>query len=218
VTRTPAIVLRSLLPAPLRIGGVDLLPLTIGHCLVLDRLDSAALGNTLGLTRLDLFRTLYVLSHPYDVSEQQLARDREAFDAVVVGFSRSVPNIEEIELNAIIQAHLVGAFASHADVDFKPTEGSVQYGPDGNGFGWAMNLVCALIEFTHRPLAEILAMPIATAFALCACSMVRSGAEWRDDSWTMAERHEREDAAAAVKEAKEDTAAKSKGSKRRNKQ
>jgi hypothetical protein len=193
VTRTPQIVLRSLLPSPLRISGLALLPVTIGHCLVLDRLGSAALTGE-PMKQVDLFRCLYVLGYDYQFAAARLDLGLDVFDAAVVEYSKTIPVIEETEIQLILRAHLQGAGQSNADVEFKQEEGAVQFGPDGNGCGWILNLVSALLALTHQPMERILDTPVITAMALSVVDRVRAGAEWHETSWTACERQDGEGA------------------------
>ena len=202
--RTPSIVRRALLPMPLRIGDkVRLLPVTIGHALLLHELCSpfvlakskAAIANG------EIFRAIFILAHPGAVTEALLAGDVGALDDAVAKFSIDLPEIPDAAFAAVVRHHINAAFESFAKTEFPQREGATIHitGPDGNGLGVMLNLVGHLIEMGHEPdLARLKNIPVITAFALSISNSIRAGAEWDDPSYAQIDRIDEEDAAAAA--------------------
>ena len=195
---TPAIVARALQPLAVTGGNATVLPLTIGHCLLLDRSDSRVLrdGATDGL---DLFRAVYILTRPAADSETVLARGRETFDAAVLDYIATLESVTAGELAALVYAQIVAAFAPDAQVVF-PNEGrgEMLVNTEGNGLGWVLNLIMALFEGgLVTSMRAALEMPVATAIALTIGSAVRNGAEWSEPSYVAADRIDREELATA---------------------
>lgn len=201
MTRTPVTVVAALQPLPLTVSGITLLPLTVGHCLLLDRLgvdiwakewrdDETAVA-------------LFVLSRPQSESCAIMAKNRTDFDNAVVTNYSTTANVDNEYLTLFILSHCRSAFSAFASLDpprigsttsesFEPL-GSCQ---DGNGLGWLLNIV---IDYQVRAHCwdwrALLDLPIATAFVLSTADKVSEGWTWRQPSFVAMDRIDAEERA-----------------------
>jgi hypothetical protein len=196
--KTPSTVVNALQPLPLELGNALLLPPTIGHCILLDRLDTGILQAKELPTGAALFTAIFILSHPSLESERLLAHSDKAFQSAVADFSRKIPTLDEAMIGVILAAHVNRAFEPYADTEFPKIndrdgwkEIPIAGKTPGNGLGWLANLVGCIAS--GRIPREILDMPVATAFALAVINRIQSGAEWRDLTYI-----ERDEEAAAT--------------------
>ena len=189
--RTPDIVSRALQPLPNQCGTVTLLPLTIGHALLLDRLATGALQRN-GLAGLPLLRAVFILSRPSAATETLLEGGIAALEAAETDYAATLTGLDEPTLSRWLFAHVLAAFEAEAEVIFAE-DGEVELiAGDGNGLGGILNLASAVVEMqlvrSHR---ELLATPVSVAIVLTTAGAIRRGATWADPTYV--DRQERTD-------------------------
>lgn len=182
--RTPEIVIHALQPLPIRFGGVAVLPLTFGHALLLDRLDSPALPGG-QLTGLPLYRAVYVLTRPARATEDALAAGPDSFDVTVTRFSKSIAHIEENALAFMIFAQVQAAYRPNRKTIARqnPDDPPIDTLGD-NGLGDVLNCAAGFFEITHATtLREFLDFPIAAFAALQTAAAIRAGDHWGEPAY-----------------------------------
>ena len=185
--RTPSIVVAALQPLPMPVGGLVLQPLTVGHCLLLDRRGVPALLNA-PLVEAQLFEALFILSRPQQASVDVLARGEAAWNSAVVESCRATAAIKHDVLALLVRIHCQAALAPFSkltppqrpgeDSQFEPLGGS---GNEGNGLGWVLNLVA---EYQSRNRCwdwrTLLDLPVATGAVLNTAARICEGFTWTE--------------------------------------
>lgn len=97
---------------PLRVGDLDLHPLTLGTLILLEQLDSPLvdLEGTAEVSVKDLAEALYVLTRHLPASRAVLARGREAFDTAVMELANQIPAGELLAVGQKVRDHLAATF------------------------------------------------------------------------------------------------------------
>ncbi len=122
---TPKRALAALATAPLKVAGVVLRPLTLGHAIVLEKIGCPLLGakaDAAKLRVLDLLPTAYVLATDPQEALGKLAEGRPVFDAAVTAFASGISASDGLRLARAV----LSLFAAVDGV-------SPQGGPEGNG-------------------------------------------------------------------------------------
>jgi hypothetical protein len=114
----PAVVTDALLATPLRIGDIQLQPLTLGLYLLLEKMGSPIVrAGAQDVSPLALFQAVYVLAHPLPESLAAWAQGPDLFDAAVLGFADRIPLSELDKLGDKIIQHVKAAFATAAKTE-----------------------------------------------------------------------------------------------------
>lgn len=193
---TPKLVSRALLALPTSLEGMRLLPLTLGHGLLLDYFDDGALTGLLA-NELAVFRSLFVLTRSEAVTRQILAESPDAVPGLICEFSKTAPAVPSNILALTIHLHICSMWSTWREVKF-PSADTVAFSLDGSGLGDLLGIAAALWDSGVTSLDEIRAFPLQAAGALLTASKIGAGAEWVDESFIAEVRHAKEDAVAEL--------------------
>lgn len=125
MSQNPAIAREALAPSPRVVGALTLQPVTLGTVLVLEKIGSPLLTAKPGdaVSALELFRTVYVLTHPVDEVLALHARGAAAFDTTVIQWASQVTIADLEPLTRAVIEHLAAAFAPSAQLSPPRQEG-----------------------------------------------------------------------------------------------
>lgn len=196
---TPTTVIHALHPLPVVHNGLTVLPVTFGHCLLLDRLVPAALQFQ-PLTGFDCWRVLYILSRPQ--ADTLATIQGGQFDDSVAAWALTLPEQNEGVAGVIARSQMVAAFAPLAETALPAhlvgdVETVVSIQP-GTGLGWILLRISELCE--RMSMAEALDFPVCTALALLVAREIRQGCTWNEPTYEDRDRHDAEDAEAELKQ------------------
>jgi hypothetical protein len=186
-------------------NGLAILPIQIGHILLLDRLGLDWQADAVATE--SLWHIAFILSRDQSASVALLACGRSAFDDAILEFFVNVVDPRGIGFQprpadplSAIEPLLALAIKAQtlAMLDaFRATSGRDPVTRDSIdeafGLGWILALVSRLLD-CGTSFQLVLPLPVATAFALLTAKNIRSGDDWADASYIAADR---QDAAAS---------------------
>ena len=172
--RTPAVVIGALQPLPFVAGKIKLLPVTIGHVLLFDRLGLSPLENDT-LSDEELYKLVFVLSRSQQDGCEALAKGKEFFDERIVQTCKDTIAIDVEVFKVLVLTHIrssCSAFSQLAPPKQESSGDMVTYTPlahsveDGNGLSWLLNVAYAYQAQTHCSRDELLDLPLSFAIVM----------------------------------------------------
>ena len=197
---TPSVVIRAMLPVSLRLGAVEVKPLSLGHWLFLTAIKSPLVvesGEEPDM--MDLFRAVYALAHPLDVCAARWQAGGEAYDATVIEFSKQVQAYGLDDLKGRLVRHIAAAFDTAAKLEAPDMPHDTVEGADrpSDGLGWELRLLNGITTLKGWSDEYVLNLPRAKLFVYWAADSIANGAKWGQPSYE--ELDAMDDTVAAVK-------------------
>ena len=174
----PKAVLAALLPSPVKIGGGQLRPITLGGLTMLHSIQSPFVDEG-EPSKLEIFTAGYILSQPWEA----VAAEHQA--GVLGEKSLEWAQTNNIDVDSLCNAISVvirEGFASAAKTRFPTSDDDsviqTVVSPFGNGLGYLLTMIETLISNYHWTVEYTLNRPAATAFALITAHRINEGADW----------------------------------------